>query len=110
MRKLVVLLSLIAVICLVVNVFAQDAKKADAKYQYIGVKKCKMCHKGPKKGNIFEKWQSAKHSKAFATLATDQAKKIAKEKASKAIPSKQQNVLFAMLSVLMRQPLKRQRH
>ena len=80
MKKLVVILALIAVLCLIINVFAQGAQKVTAKkFQYVGVKKCKMCHKGPKKGNIYEKWTAAKHSKAYATLATDEAKKIAKE-------------------------------
>ena len=87
MRKLVVLLTLIAVVCMVVYVVAQDAKKADAaKYQYVGVKKCKMCHKGTKKGNIYEKWTERKHSKAYATLATDEAKKVAKEAGVKGDP------------------------
>ena len=35
---------------------------------YIGVKKCKMCHKGEKKGEVFEKWEKSTHAKAFETL------------------------------------------
>ena len=42
---------------------------------YVGSKKCKMCHKGEKKGKVFEKWQESKHAKAFETL-----KKAGKEK------------------------------
>ena len=42
---------------------------------YIGSKKCKMCHKGEKKGNVFEMWMERSHSKAFETL-----KKEGKEK------------------------------
>lgn len=37
---------------------------------YIGVKKCKMCHKGAKKGEVFEKWEKGPHAKAFETLKT----------------------------------------
>jgi len=37
-------------------------------FQYVGAKKCRMCHKGPKKGEVFEKWQKSAHSKAFETL------------------------------------------
>lgn len=37
-------------------------------YTYIGVKKCKMCHKGEKKGMVFEKWEQNVHAKAFETL------------------------------------------
>ncbi len=49
---------------------AQDA----GKYSYIGNKKCKMCHSAPKKGAQFKSWEDSKHSKAFATLATAEAK------------------------------------
>lgn len=38
---------------------------------YVGSKKCKMCHKGEKKGMVFEKWMERKHSKAFETLKKD---------------------------------------
>ena len=56
------------------SVFAQD-------YKYIGAKKCKMCHNKLAKGEQFKKWSEAPHSKAFATLQSDKAKEIAKEKA-----------------------------
>ncbi len=39
-----------------------------ASADFVGVKKCKMCHKGEKKGKVFEKWMASKHSKAFETL------------------------------------------
>jgi Cytochrome c554 and c-prime len=37
-------------------------------YTYVGVKKCKMCHKGEKKGKVFEKWAAGPHAGAFETL------------------------------------------
>jgi len=37
-------------------------------FQYIGSSKCKMCHKGDKKGNVFEKWEQSAHAKAFDVL------------------------------------------
>lgn len=37
-------------------------------FSYIGVKKCKMCHKGDRKGNVFETWESKAHAKAFESL------------------------------------------
>ena len=56
---------------LIANIsFAQD------QHAYAGLKKCKMCHKGEKNGEIFEKWESTQHAKAFETLASDTAKKI----------------------------------
>ncbi len=64
--------------------FAQDAKDAKgAKFtgpKYIGVDKCKNCHQADEGGNQYKHWQDSKHSKAFEALATDDAKKIAKEK------------------------------
>lgn len=87
MRKLATV-SIIMVICsMIVFAFAQETKKTEAsKFKYIGAKKCKMCHKGEKKGNIFEKWQERKHSKAYATLATDQAKEVATKAGVKGDP------------------------
>lgn len=75
MKKLVILFMAIVMMCWFVNGFAQEAPK----FKYIGVKKCKMCHKGEKKGNIYEKWLERGHSKAYETLATDESKEIAKK-------------------------------
>ncbi len=80
MRRLINLLVFLLVLCFVAGVQAQT------KFKYVGVKKCKMCHKGKKKGEIYEKWQASKHAKAFETLATDAAKKIAAEKGIKGDP------------------------
>ncbi len=45
-------------------------------HPYAGTKKCKMCHKGEKKNFVYDVWAESKHAKAYATLATDEAKKI----------------------------------
>jgi hypothetical protein len=37
-------------------------------FTYIGAKKCKMCHKGAKKGEVYEKWEKGPHARAFETL------------------------------------------
>lgn len=47
---------------------------------YIGVGKCKNCHKSEDNGNQFGAWEESRHSKAFETLASDQAKAIAQER------------------------------
>jgi hypothetical protein len=83
MRKILGFLMIVALLCLFANGFAQDAKET---FKYIGVKKCKMCHKGEKKGNIFEKWQERGHAKAYETLASDESKEIAKKLGIKADP------------------------
>lgn len=52
----------------------------EAGNQYVGVKKCKTCHKAEAKGNQFGKWSEAGHSKAFEVLASDAAIAIGTEK------------------------------
>ena len=46
-------------------------------FAYVGYKKCKMCHKGEKKGNVFEKWEKGPHSKALESLKKDGSEKKA---------------------------------
>ncbi len=57
---------------------AQD--KVMPKHAYVGVKTCTMCHKTEKQGEQLKIWENSKHSKAYETLKTDEANKIAKEK------------------------------
>ncbi len=75
MRKAATLLVVVAIGMMMTLAFAQEAQKTN--FKYVGVAKCKMCHKGEKNGNIFEKWQSDKHSQAYATLASDYSKQVA---------------------------------
>lgn len=56
---------------------AADGPPAHA---YVGAEKCKMCHNSAAKGAQYTKWTEAKHSQAFAVLATEEAKKIATAK------------------------------
>jgi excinuclease UvrABC ATPase subunit len=48
--------------------------------KYVGVKTCGMCHKKKDDGQQLKIWQDSKHSKAYTTLKTEEADKIAKEK------------------------------
>lgn len=59
---------------------ASAAAPAAAKFDFIGVKKCSMCHKTEAKGGQFLKWEASAHAKAYATLQGDKAKAIAAEK------------------------------
>lgn len=61
-------------------VLAQDAKEAAAPSKYIGAAKCKNCHSSEESGNQYGHWEKSGHAKAWAALASDEAKKIAKEK------------------------------
>lgn len=46
---------------------------------YIGVARCKMCHRKPEGGNQFGIWEESAHSKAYEVLASDRAKEIGKK-------------------------------
>jgi len=66
---------------------AADEAKAEAKAEkkasdalYVGVKKCKMCHKSEKGGAQFRIWSESKHANAYKELASEKAMEIAKEK------------------------------
>lgn len=59
---------------------AGKATTTKATFQYIGSGKCKLCHNTVSSGKQYDKWLSTKHAKAYATLASEESKKIAKEK------------------------------
>jgi hypothetical protein len=77
-RKLTTLVCLTVVCGLLAGAWLEAA--AQDKPEIIGADKCKMCHKGEKKGAQFEKWSEGPHAGAHATLGTDAAKAIAQEK------------------------------
>jgi cytochrome c peroxidase len=53
----------------------------EPEHQYVGVKKCKVCHSMKKlAGEEYKIWETSKHAKAYETLGSEEAKKIAKEK------------------------------
>lgn len=37
-------------------------------FDYVGPSKCKICHKGEAKGNIYEIWEETRHAHALETL------------------------------------------
>jgi hypothetical protein len=47
-------------------------------FKYVGVSKCKMCHKTKKSGNQYELWLNGPHAKAYETLASEASIEIAK--------------------------------
>jgi hypothetical protein len=50
------------------------AASGEGEYEYIGVKKCKICHKKPETGDQFGLWEKSAHAKAYASLASAEAK------------------------------------
>lgn len=70
-------LGLAALVILAAAVAGAEEK---APHKYIGAAKCGMCHKTEAKGNQLGQWEKSAHAKAFATLASEKALAIAKEK------------------------------
>jgi len=60
--------------------FAGATSSSAADHLFVGVKKCKSCHKKELMGNQYGEWQEGKHAKAFEALKSEDAAKIAKEK------------------------------
>ncbi|NOZ74766.1 MAG: cytochrome C554 [FCB group bacterium] len=52
-------------------------------FEYVGVKKCKMCHNKTKSGAQYKVWSESAHAKAFDTLKSDAAAKIMQERGLK---------------------------
>ncbi len=69
-----------AVLCTVA--FVSSTARAD-KAKYVGVKMCMPCHRGAAKGMQAEIWEKSAHAKAFKTLESPEADKIAKTKGLK---------------------------
>jgi Cytochrome c554 and c-prime len=65
------------ILACVFALFAIPGARAGSDHEYAGVKKCSICHKTPAQGEQFPKWQASKHSKAFETLGTPEAKEMA---------------------------------
>ncbi|MCB2199724.1 cytochrome c family protein [bacterium] len=68
MRR-IVLFSIMLLLVAAGATYAQDN-------EFVGTKRCAMCHKAEKGNMIFEKWQEGPHAKAFATLASEEAAKV----------------------------------
>ena len=48
-------------------------------FKYVGMAKCKICHKTKARGDQYGIWASSAHANAYATPATDNSKLIASE-------------------------------
>jgi hypothetical protein len=70
---------------------AVEAAAEDA--QYVGVKKCKSCHKKELIGDQYGTWMKGQHSKAFDTLKGDEAIELAKTKGISGPPSEAEECL-----------------
>ena len=69
---------IIASIAVIIMIAVAVPEEKAEVYKYVGVDKCQMCHKTKKSGNQYEIWLNGPHAKAYETLASEQAKEIAK--------------------------------
>jgi excinuclease UvrABC ATPase subunit len=60
--------------------FPLTSALAQGNFTYIGAEACGMCHKTEKQGSQLTIWQNSAHAKAFETLKTEEADRIAMEK------------------------------
>lgn len=65
-----------------------------ASNKYVGVLKCKSCHKKEKVGAQFSVWSKGKHAQAFKTLSTSKAKELAKQLGINTPPQKEKACLI----------------
>ncbi|MGC8594980.1 MAG: multiheme c-type cytochrome [Candidatus Kryptoniota bacterium] len=72
-------ISLLVFMLTVFTAYAADVADSSS-YNYVGVKKCKMCHSAERGGGQYVIWQHSRHAQAFADLASDTAKAIAKSR------------------------------
>jgi len=63
------------------------AQSAGAEAKYVGVAKCKSCHKKELIGDQYGAWEKSSHRSAMESLKTDQAKKIATDMGISGAPS-----------------------
>lgn len=48
-------------------------------HEYVGVKKCALCHSLPRKGAQYQKWATTKHALAWRVLGTEMTREMARE-------------------------------
>ena len=80
MRRISLAFMVLAVLMFTINLFAGDAK-------YVGVSKCKTCHKQEKYGDQYTLWEKGPHANAMKSLSSKEALEYA-EKNKIADPAK----------------------
>ena len=72
MRRVFIAIIVGIIIIFITSIFSQE-------FTYVGVGKCKICHKSEKRGKQFPIWEESKHSQSFAALSSPQASAKAQE-------------------------------
>ncbi|TFB10024.1 cytochrome C554 [Candidatus Marinimicrobia bacterium MT.SAG.3] len=80
-QRIIAKISLLAIIIFYITSIESYAFDPPDEYdhQFIGVTKCKMCHKKEKKGLQYEIWRESAHSRAYEVLATPEAKELSEK-------------------------------
>jgi hypothetical protein len=68
------------VVAIAIGWMTAAGARAAGEHQYVGASKCRTCHKKELIGNQYGEWQKGDHAKAYDTLKSDKALKLAKEK------------------------------
>jgi hypothetical protein len=73
-RKLIAILVAVSMLAAFSLLSAQEEKAKEEKpsYEYVGAKKCRICHK---KDGIHESWMATKHATAWESLGEENQKK-----------------------------------
>lgn len=77
---LLALVFLASTVMLITPALSQDKPEKETPHMFVGVAKCKTCHKTEAQGQQFPLWEKSPHAQAYATLATEEAKAAAKAK------------------------------
>lgn len=77
MKHKLVLITMAAITPFFLFAYHSDDTK---KHSHVGTETCGMCHKTDKQGKQLDIWKNSAHSKAYQTLLSEEANKIAKEK------------------------------
>lgn len=80
MRKILIGAGTAILTVLMLSVLTGSSAAAEKQREFVGAGKCKTCHKTATQGEQYVIWEKSAHAKAYATLATDEAKAIAKER------------------------------
>jgi hypothetical protein len=67
-------------VAVAVTLMAGEAGAAGKEPLYVGVKKCRTCHKKELIGDQYREWESGYHARSVETLKTDKALEFAKER------------------------------
>jgi hypothetical protein len=73
-RAMLARLGRYGILACVLAFFSIPGIRANSDHEYVGAKKCSICHKTPAKGEQYPKWQASKHAHAFEVLGTPAAK------------------------------------